>query len=302
MNAPEVSVIIPAYNAGRWIGDAIRSVQAQTLADWEMIVVDDGSDDDTAAVVNSFADPRIRLARQPNSGVSTARNAGLERARGRYISILDADDAMEPENLALRVAAIKEHGVDWVFSDLAVCNGDLQPAGEVIVGADDGLLERILLGIRPGMPGLGSNLLADRKCFESDVRFDPQLSNAADQDMAIQLAMRFRYHRVPLPLIRYRTTPGSMSRNVALFQHDHLRMFRKARENGLLDDRRFRNTCMAKVYWAIGGSWWLLAHRRVKAVPWFLKAFFTWPAIVLRPLRKRLSRSYRAQGSSDPGP
>lgn len=107
--APRVSAIIPCYNAEATVARALRSVQAQTLDDWEAIVVDDGSQDGTAATVAPFLDdPRIRYLRQPrNAGAGPARNAGLDAARGRWVAFLDADDEWHPPKLARQSAFLE---------------------------------------------------------------------------------------------------------------------------------------------------------------------------------------------------
>src|SRR5690606_9556637 len=108
MNAvPRVSVVVAAYGHGRYIGEALRSVEAQTLREWECIVVDDASTDDTPAVVRDFTvrDPRFRCVRLGrNRGVSVARNTGLREARGEYVQLLDADDLIAPGKLAVQAA------------------------------------------------------------------------------------------------------------------------------------------------------------------------------------------------------
>jgi glycosyltransferase involved in cell wall biosynthesis len=114
----KVTVLIPTYNYGRFIAEAIRSVQAQTLQDFEIIVVDDGSTDDTQAVLAGFDEPRLRVVRIPNSGVAVARNTGLEQARGQYIAQLDADDRWRPTMLERTVALLDaEPDVCAVFTD-----------------------------------------------------------------------------------------------------------------------------------------------------------------------------------------
>ena len=97
--SPIVSVIIAAFNAQRWINLSIESAQSQTLREIEIIVVDDGSTDDTAEMVMRIAkdDPRIHLIQQPNAGVGAARNAGIRLARGKFVAPLDADDLWQPE-------------------------------------------------------------------------------------------------------------------------------------------------------------------------------------------------------------
>ena len=103
---PVVSVVIPAFNRTDTILRSVTSVVAQTFADWEAIVVDDGSTDDTAAIATGF-DPRIRIIRQENQGLSAARNTGVAAARGEYLAFLDSDDEWRPEHLAICVAFLR---------------------------------------------------------------------------------------------------------------------------------------------------------------------------------------------------
>lgn len=115
---PLISVIIPTHNYGRYIRDAINSVQSQTVSDLEIIVVDDGSTDNTPAVLQAIRDRRLRVVRIPNAGVSAARNAGIALAAGHYIAFLDADDIWLPDKLALQLALMtNEPSLGLVFSD-----------------------------------------------------------------------------------------------------------------------------------------------------------------------------------------
>ena len=102
---PLVSVVVPTYNYGRFIGETLDSLRAQTYAGWECLVVDDGSTDDTEEVVAraAAADPRVRYLRQPNQRQAVAKNTGLAEARGRYVQFLDADDLLEPRKLERQV-------------------------------------------------------------------------------------------------------------------------------------------------------------------------------------------------------
>ncbi|HMA20940.1 MAG TPA: glycosyltransferase [Gemmatimonadaceae bacterium] len=118
-----VSVIIPAFNAAQWIRESISSVIAQTYSHLEIIIVDDGSTDDTAAVIAEFTDPRIHVVCQPQRGAAAARNAGLAIARGHFVQFLDADDLLSAEKIERQVVALEQASAgsvascEWVHLD-----------------------------------------------------------------------------------------------------------------------------------------------------------------------------------------
>lgn len=120
MSEPLVSVIMPAYNAGKFIDESIRSVIAQSFAGWELIVVDDGSVDNTKQIVEQFCntDSRIKYFYQPNGKQGKARNKGIVQSRGKYIAFLDADDVWLPQKLEVQLKEIEEKNVDLVFADI----------------------------------------------------------------------------------------------------------------------------------------------------------------------------------------
>jgi glycosyltransferase involved in cell wall biosynthesis len=109
--APKISIIVPCYNYGRFLAESLESVRRQSLRDWECIVVDDGSTDDTETVARSYVsnDGRFAYLRQKNRGLSAARNAGLREARGEYAQLLDADDLLESEKLKEHAAFLDQH-------------------------------------------------------------------------------------------------------------------------------------------------------------------------------------------------
>lgn len=114
-----VSVVLPVYNRAHYVGEAIESVLAQTLPPDELIVVDDGSTDDSVAVVERFARPEIRVLRQPNGGIGSARNAGLRAVTGELVAFIDSDDLWERDKLALQVEAMRaSDDVQLVFGHL----------------------------------------------------------------------------------------------------------------------------------------------------------------------------------------
>jgi hypothetical protein len=105
-----VSVIVPLYNKARFVQRSLDSIRAQTWTDFELLVVDDGSTDESAEVVAGYTEPRLRLIRQANAGPGAARNRGLAEARGEYVAFLDADDEWLPEFLARSLACLERHG------------------------------------------------------------------------------------------------------------------------------------------------------------------------------------------------
>lgn len=113
-----VSIITPCYNGGKYIAETINSVLNQTYKNWEMIIVDDGSKDNSAEIVRTFCerDKRIKLISQENRGSAAARNNGIKRANGRYIALLDADDLWEPEFLSSQLTFMKEKNAVCVYS------------------------------------------------------------------------------------------------------------------------------------------------------------------------------------------
>ena len=126
INKPEVSVIMPAYNASVYIQEAINSVIAQTYTNWDLIIIDDGSTDSTSEIImnNVNQDLRIKYFYQENGKQGKARNLGIYHARGIYIAFLDADDVWLPEKLEIQLEEIVAKNVDLVFSDSYVFNND----------------------------------------------------------------------------------------------------------------------------------------------------------------------------------
>lgn len=279
---PAVSVVIPAYNADPYLADAIRSVLSSTVQDLEIIVVNDGSTDDTAAVARSYDDPRILVLDKPNGGVSSSRNLGLELANGEHITFLDADDAMEPTNLEEKLDHLQQSGRAWVFGDLILCDAHLTPTGEILKGTNGDVVRTILLGEQTAVPAMCSNALLHRRCFNGGYRFPEVLSNAADQHFTLAMATEHSYSYLPRPLDRYRQLPHSMSRNVALYAADHQRLMLEAASMGLLDDRSLRRICRSNMHWSIGGSWWVNGRSTWKAIPHFIAALLEDPRVLAR--------------------
>lgn len=130
-----VSIIMPSYNTAKFIPETIQSVLAQTYTNWELIIVDDCSADDTDAVVAGFPDPRIRyLKNERNSGAAVSRNYALREAKGRWIAFLDSDDLWEPEKLEKQVRFMEENGYAFSYTNYIEIDEQSQPLGVKVTG------------------------------------------------------------------------------------------------------------------------------------------------------------------------
>lgn len=149
---PLVTVIMPTYNYGRWIRQAIESILAQTMGDFEIIVVDDGSTDDTPAILASFSDARLRVVRQANAGTPAARNRGRAEARGQYLTWLDADDLWRPTFLEKHLTVLEsEPELGFSFANFIRTQ-----EGELLPGTQFDLVPRLReLPLRPTRAGGG---------------------------------------------------------------------------------------------------------------------------------------------------
>lgn len=144
---PLVSVVVPAYNAEKYIEEAIRSVQSQTVGDWELIAVDDASGDRTKDILAALAaeDARIRvIGNEKNRGVAVSRNRGLDAARGQYVALLDADDVWLPDKLRVQIEKQRETGADIVYCSYAMVNEYGEKSHADFIVAEKTSLRRML--------------------------------------------------------------------------------------------------------------------------------------------------------------
>ena len=217
---PAVSILTPAYDVARFIGATLDSVLAQSVADWEMVVVDDGSQDGTAAVVASRRDPRIRLLRQANAGVSAARSRAIAAARGQAILFLDADDWLAPDALARLSAALRAApeavGAYGAFAFVAedAERGDpplRRKAGPFPAGD---ILERLLV---QNLFANGGHLLLRREAVDRAGPFLSHVRYGEDWEYWIRLAIQGPFAVVPgaEPLLFVRQRSGSAYNRMA---------------------------------------------------------------------------------------
>jgi glycosyltransferase involved in cell wall biosynthesis len=236
-----VSVIVPSYNYGHFIGATLESLQAQTLANWECIVIDDGSTDDTADVVARFSktDSRIKFLQQQNRRQAAARNNGLTQARGKYIQFLDADDLLESQKLELHVQLLEEHPeVDIVYGDtryfpserpqelLYTMFGDNIPWQPKLSGAGRDMLLSL---VRRNTIIVGA-ALTRRSIVERVGPFDEGLPPVEDWEFWIRCALigaTFRYEEFDRTWLLVRSHVSSSSKNKLRMTAAEVRMRRK---------------------------------------------------------------------------
>lgn len=212
---PLVSVIMPVYNGEHFITEAIDSVLAQTLSDWELIVVDDGSTDETPEVLKRYVDPRILTIRQENKGEGGARNTGLDIAHGVFIGFLDADDLYLPNSLADFVTYFIAHPeVGVLYSDGYFCDAEmhrLMRFGDHRPGEFTGnILEPLVLW--PSVVSVPTMMMARRSALEAcKARFDTSLKYGVDWDFWTQLARVVQFGHLDSLTALYRVHATSMT-------------------------------------------------------------------------------------------
>lgn len=205
---PLVSIIIPAYNSAAYVADAITSALAQTYPQREVIVIDDGSTDDTVGILKSFGD-QIRWESMPNGGAPKARNRGLAISRGEVIQFLDADDLLSPHKLARQTPALMESGATAVFCEgIEITMGQPDRPALPDKGTIDADPVIAALGINPGTAA-GLHWKRDLIAIGG---FREDLPCAQDRDLHLRLAVHAeRWEFMPEVLITSRRREGSIS-------------------------------------------------------------------------------------------
>lgn len=213
-NTREVSVIIPTYNRAHLIGRAIKSILNQTYQDFEIIVVDDGSTDNTEEVLKGFNDSRILYIRHNhNRGGAAARNTGIKAARGKYIAFQDSDDEWLPEKLEKQMKVFENVSpkVGIVYTDMWRITGDEReyfrsPA----IMPDDGIVYKNALNNRVMNIGIQSAVIK-RECFDKAGMFDAKFRRLIDLELFIRMSKYYCFCRIDEPLVNYFNTGEGIS-------------------------------------------------------------------------------------------
>jgi glycosyltransferase involved in cell wall biosynthesis len=210
---PLISVIVPVYNGALTIRETLESVLQQSCGDFELLVIDDGSIDETIAVVQSITDPRIHCFPESNAGVAVSRNRGIARAKGQYLAFLDADDLWTVDKLADQLRALEQNplaAVAYSWTDYIGETGQWLKAGGRPRWQGQ-VYEQML--VRCFLEN-GSNPLIRATALATIGGFNPAMVPGEDWDLYLRLAQRYEFAVVPKAQILYRQRAGSASSNI----------------------------------------------------------------------------------------
>ncbi len=267
-----ISVIIPVYNGAKFIKDAIESVLAQTYRDYEIIVVNDGSTDNTEEVLRPYIEKGVvRYFYQENQGVSAARNKGIKEARGEYIAFLDADDVWLPEFLM----SIFSTCSDFEFAFTDNYRDEIDLSNKILkrelckreIDFEKDLFKQFLIEDRIGSP----NKVVVKKMFllEKNILFDPRLASREDWDFCLQI-LKYRpktcYVNTPLVIYRVRLDGSNSTRKMGNAWIDYTLFFMHKWKKYYM-----RNSELRRVY---AEHLWDLARKYFYNTPYKLKAFY----------------------------
>lgn len=230
MNSPKVSVIIPNYNYAKYIAKAIESVLSQTYQNLEIIVVDDGSKDDSLKVLETFGD-KIRVVCQKKQGVSSARNHGVAVSSGEYVAFLDADDLWHQEKLQKQLDVFAEDNqIGLVHCQLREFNTETGDTIHLHLEGEKGwVADEILLFEKPVIIGPGSSILMIREAFDAVGGFDTTLKKASeDWDFCYRVARKYKVGFLREILVEYRNHGNNGHKNVENVELDMKNCFEKA--------------------------------------------------------------------------
>jgi len=290
---PSTSVIVPTYNHASFLAGALQSVLGQTVSPHEVIVVDDGSRDDTAGVLGRFSGRVHRIAQQ-NRGVAAARNVGAAVASGEILAFLDADDLWLPRKLERQLGYFSEEpmlglvhcGVELI--DRRGCS-----LGTHTKGMEGWVSREMLLLDRAVILGGGSASIVPRSVFCEVGGFDEKLSTSADWDLYYRIACRYRVGFVPEVLVRYRIHSGGMHTNIHAMAKDMLRAYGKAFAENQPELHTLRRRAYGSLHSVLAGcfleagEYRQVMHHTLKSVVLTPQKAWRFAAYPIRVLRRR---------------
>lgn len=217
-----VSIIMPCYNASRYIGDAIESVLSQTYTNWELLVTDDCSMDNSTEIVGHYSqlDVRIRLLKmKENEGAAKARNNSIRNAKGKYIAFLDSDDWWYPNKLEVQLDFMVKHQYEFVFSAFEYADEQLNVTG-VSYKPNRISFSAMKIGCNIGTPGVVYDTERIGKIYM------PSIKTGEDWGTWLQIVKLTKYaYALNVPLWKYRKTTGTLSANKLGMVENNIKMY-----------------------------------------------------------------------------
>jgi glycosyltransferase involved in cell wall biosynthesis len=223
---PEVSVIVPTYNYAHFIGDCLDSIFSQTYKDFEVIVVDDGSTDDTAQVLKKYRG-EIHYIHQENRGLPAARNTGIRAAQGEYLAFLDSDDLWLPDKLDEQIRVLRNDAdMGIIFSDASAFD-EKGVIRESILKEENTCtgfcFQRLFMGNYLVMP----TVMIRTRCLEKGGLFDESLTAVEDYDLWLRISIYYKIGFVAKVLAKYRVHPSNMSRDFFRLMENEIKVIQK---------------------------------------------------------------------------
>ncbi|WP_414620605.1 glycosyltransferase family 2 protein [Calothrix sp. CCY 0018] len=244
---PKISVIVPAYNSQNTISETITSVLQQSFSDFELIVINDGSTDRTLELLETVQDKRLKIYSYPNGGLPAARNRGIVRATGEFLSFIDADDLWTSDKLELQLQALQKNPQAGVAYSWTICmgnNGNSFHPG-VSESFQGNVYPNLLVG---NFIASGSNVLIRKQAIESVGYFDESLKSCEDWDYWLRLAPKWDFVVVPKPQIIYRLSSGAMSSKLDVMEKYQTLVLERAFESAPLELQYLNNRGFAYIY------------------------------------------------------
>ena len=232
-STPFISVVIPAYNAAAFLPEVIQSVIDQSYSEWELLVIDDGSTDNTATLVNQYSesDGRVRLISKENGGVSVARNLGAQLAKGELIAFLDSDDLWLKDKLSVHVDYMKSHPqVGVSFSRVELIESDGSTTNKLTDNIVDTLKPQDLFYSNPTVTT--SNLVIRKSVFQELDGFDASMQYNEDIDLLFRLAIQnhWKIDGIDQVLVQYRLHSSGLSSTLKKMEEGWVTLMTKARQ------------------------------------------------------------------------
>jgi glycosyltransferase involved in cell wall biosynthesis len=248
-----VSVILPVHDGAATIGESVASVLAQTLADLELIVIDDGSTDGTLEVLAAIPDHRLKICSTPRSGPAASRNRGIQRAAAGTLAFIDADDLWLPGKLAAQLSALERSptaAVAYCWTDYIDAAGNCvcPDSRPVFAGS---VYEQILTG---NFIDSGSNIVVRKQALLDVGGFDERLPVVEDWDLYIRLASRYPFVCVPAALVRYRLSSTSLTTRTLLMEDAYWRVVDQAFADAPASLRHLKRKSVALFYEYLTGK------------------------------------------------